>query len=105
MALLVVTLVAAPVVAVGGTFVQYGLGGLIPDGQTIVAESFSDIVSARADGSSVDTVDLTGAYDNNDLVPAWSPDGSEFATGDLLNQFLLRPGHLETGAVSTRETR
>jgi hypothetical protein len=36
-ALLAVTFVAEPVVAVGRTFVQYGLGGLIPDGQTTVA--------------------------------------------------------------------
>jgi hypothetical protein len=36
-AFLAVTFVAEPVVAVGGTFVQYGLGGLIPDGQTSVA--------------------------------------------------------------------
>jgi hypothetical protein len=36
-ALVPVILVAGRVVAVGGTFVQYGLGGFIPDGQTIVA--------------------------------------------------------------------
>ena len=36
-AFLAPTLVALPVVAVGGTFVQYGLGGFIPVGQTIVA--------------------------------------------------------------------
>jgi hypothetical protein len=41
--------VAPVVVAVGGTFVQYGLGGLIPCGQTIVAptgEAETDIAPA-----------------------------------------------------------
>lgn|SRR5579884_3592799 len=36
-ALVPLTLVALVVVAVGGTFVQYGLGGLTPAGHTIVA--------------------------------------------------------------------
>ncbi len=36
-ALVPLILVAGRVVAVGGTFVQYELGGFIPDGQTIVA--------------------------------------------------------------------
>jgi hypothetical protein len=36
-ALVPVTLLAGRVAAVGGTFVQYGLGGLIPLGQTMVA--------------------------------------------------------------------
>lgn len=37
LALVARTCVASPVIAIGGTFVQYGLGGLVPFGQTIVA--------------------------------------------------------------------
>jgi hypothetical protein len=36
-ALVALTFVALPVVAVGGTFVQYALGGFTPCGQTMVA--------------------------------------------------------------------
>lgn len=54
-----------------------------PDGQWVAFESGGDIWAVHRDGSAAGVVNLTGAYDSNELVPAWAPNGQSFAAATL----------------------
>jgi TolB protein len=53
-----------------------------PDGKWIAAESDGDIWKVSPAGYESGWVNVTGAYNSNDLTVAWAPGGRRFATAD-----------------------